>query len=124
MGFETIEDVSDDWPGKLCLAGYVATFFYALVSDQLTSSRKTHCRAAFGIGLLVFVLSLGFYITPMLVGGPRDMMLSMLIAQQVDLLNWPYAACLSTMLLALTLAMIAGFQRLPGVQTLLRNAAP
>ena len=45
--------------------------------------------------LLVFVLSLGFYITPALVGGPRDIMLSMLIAQQVDLLNWPYAACLS-----------------------------
>ena len=39
--------------------------------------------------LLVFVLSLGFYITPALVGGPRDMMLSMLIAQQVDLINWP-----------------------------------
>ena len=37
--------------------------------------------------LLVFVLSLGFYITPALVGGPRDMMLSQLIAQQVDLLE-------------------------------------
>ena len=49
--------------------------------------------------LLVFVLSLGFYITPALVGGPRDMTLSMLIAQQVDLLNWPYAACLSATLL-------------------------
>ena len=53
--------------------------------------------------LLVFVLSLGFYITPALVGGPHDMMLSMLIAQQVDLLNWPYAACLSATLLAATL---------------------
>ncbi len=66
--------------------------------------------------LLVFVLSLGFYITPMLVGGPRDMMLSMLIAQQVDLINWPYAACLSATLLVATLAMLAVFQRLPGVR--------
>ena len=37
--------------------------------------------------LLVFVLALGFYITPALVGGPRDLMLSMLIAQQMDLLQ-------------------------------------
>ncbi|WP_428487820.1 ABC transporter permease [Rhodopila sp.] len=62
--------------------------------------------------LLVFVLSLGFYITPALVGGPRDMTISMLIAQQVDQLNWPYAACLSATLLATTLAIMAVFQRL------------
>jgi ABC-type spermidine/putrescine transport system permease subunit I len=72
--------------------------------------------------LLVFVLSLGFYITPALVGGPRDLMLSMLIAQQVDLLNWPYAACLSATLLAATLLIIAAFQRLPGVRDVLRMA--
>jgi ABC-type spermidine/putrescine transport system permease subunit I len=70
--------------------------------------------------LLVFVLSLGFYITPALVGGPRDLMLSMLIAQQVELLNWPYAACLSVALLAMTLALILLFQRLPGVRDVLR----
>lgn len=72
--------------------------------------------------LLVFVLSLGFYITPALVGGPRDLMLSMLIAQQVDLLNWPYAACLSVALLAMTLLLILLFQRLPGVRDVLRAA--
>jgi ABC-type spermidine/putrescine transport system permease subunit I len=73
--------------------------------------------------LLVFVLSLGFYITPALVGGPRDFMLSMLIAQQVDLLNWPYAACLSATLLAATLLIIAAFQRLPGVRDVFRTVA-
>lgn len=72
--------------------------------------------------LLVFVLSLGFYITPALVGGPRDLMLSMLIAQQVDLLNWPYAACLSAALLATTLVLILVSQRLPGVRDVLRTA--
>jgi ABC-type spermidine/putrescine transport system permease subunit I len=71
--------------------------------------------------LLVFVLSLGFYITPALVGGPHDYMLSMLIAQQVDLLNWPYAACLSATLLATTLLIIAVFMRLPGVRDVLRS---
>ena len=66
--------------------------------------------------LLVFVLSLGFYITPALVGGPRDLMLAQLIAQQVDLLNWPYAACLSATLLAATLLLLALCQALPGVR--------
>jgi ABC-type spermidine/putrescine transport system permease subunit I len=44
----------------------------------------------------------------------------MLIAQQVELLNWPYAACLSVALLAMTLALILLFQRLPGVRDVLR----
>jgi ABC-type spermidine/putrescine transport system permease subunit I len=65
--------------------------------------------------LLVFVLSLGFYITPAMVGGPRDVTLSMLIAQSVDQLNWAYAATLATVLLATALALIAVAQRLPGV---------
>ena len=73
--------------------------------------------------LLVFVLSLGFYITPALVGGPRDFMLSMLIAQQVELLNWPYAACLSVVLLALTLAIAGAARFLLGVRGAMSLAA-
>jgi ABC-type spermidine/putrescine transport system permease subunit I len=73
--------------------------------------------------LLVFVLSLGFYITPALVGGPRDMTVAMLIAQQVDQLNWPYAACLSAALLAVTLAIMAVFQFVFGVGGAFRVAA-
>ncbi len=73
--------------------------------------------------LLVFVLSLGFYITPALVGGPRDTTLSMLIAEQVDQLDWPYAAALSAALLAATLVIIALFQRLPGIGNAFRMSA-
>jgi ABC-type spermidine/putrescine transport system permease subunit I len=65
--------------------------------------------------LLTFVLALGFYITPAMVGGPRDITLSMLIAQQVDQLNWAYAATLSAVLLATALAILAVARRLPGV---------
>jgi ABC-type spermidine/putrescine transport system permease subunit I len=65
--------------------------------------------------LLVFVLSLGFYITPAMLGGPRDVTLSMLIALQVENLNWTYAACLSAVLLGTALVIIALFQRLPGI---------
>ncbi|WP_200845068.1 ABC transporter permease [Roseomonas sp. 18066] len=65
--------------------------------------------------LLVFVLSLGFYITPALVGGPRDTTLSMLISQQVDQLNWAYAACLSAVLLATALVIIGVFAKICGL---------
>lgn len=64
--------------------------------------------------LLVFVMALGFYITPAMVGGPRDITLSMLIAQQVDQLNWAYAATLSAVLLVTALAVLAVARRLPG----------
>jgi ABC-type spermidine/putrescine transport system permease subunit I len=73
--------------------------------------------------LLVFVLALGFYITPAMVGGPREITLSMLIAQQVDQLNWAYAATLSVVLLATALALIASCYRLPGVGTAFRMSA-
>jgi ABC-type spermidine/putrescine transport system permease subunit I len=73
--------------------------------------------------LLVFVLALGFYITPAMVGGPREITLSMLIAQQVDRLNWAYAATLSAVLLATALAIIAAFYRLPGVSNAFRMSA-
>jgi ABC-type spermidine/putrescine transport system permease subunit I len=65
--------------------------------------------------LLVFVLALGFYITPAMVGGPRDITLSMLIAYQVEHLNWPYAATLSAVLLVTALVILAAARRLPGV---------
>jgi len=65
--------------------------------------------------LLVFVLALGFYITPAMVGGPREITLSMLIALQVEQLEWASAATLSAVLLATALAIIGLCHRLPGL---------
>jgi mannopine transport system permease protein len=60
----------------------------------------------------VFILALGFYVTPALVGGPRTLMIATLIGQQVgELLDWPFAAALSAVLLALTLALVVVFRR-------------
>jgi ABC-type spermidine/putrescine transport system permease subunit I len=73
--------------------------------------------------LLVFVLSLGFYITPAMLGGPRDITLSMLIANQVDQLNWAYAACLSAVLLVTALVIIAVCRRLPGIGNAFKMSA-
>ncbi|MBH5396240.1 ABC transporter permease [Bradyrhizobium sp. CNPSo 4010] len=71
--------------------------------------------------LLVFVLALGFYITPAMVGSSSDITLSMLIAQEVEQLNWGYAGTLSAVLLALALAMIGIGQLVPGVSNALRT---
>lgn len=57
-------------------------------------------------GLLVFVLALGFYITPALLGGPNIILLPMQIDTYVNgTLNWPLAATAATVLLAVTLVL-------------------
>jgi ABC-type spermidine/putrescine transport system permease subunit I len=62
--------------------------------------------------ILVFVLSLGFFITPALLGGGRVIMIAVLIEQQVrEVLNWPFAGALSTVLLAATIAIYGLAQR-------------
>ncbi len=58
--------------------------------------------------MLVFILALGFYVTPALLGGPADLTLSMLISQQVsELLAWGFASALAVTLLVATLAVLA-----------------
>ncbi|MGE0212887.1 MAG: ABC transporter permease [Parvibaculaceae bacterium] len=55
---------------------------------------------------LVFVTSIGFYITPALLGGGRVIMIAPLIDQQVrQVLNWPFASALAGILLILTIAI-------------------
>lgn len=57
--------------------------------------------------LLVFILSMGFFITPALLGGQGDMILGNLIEQQVAQLNWGFASTLGVVLLIATLGSIA-----------------
>jgi putative spermidine/putrescine transport system permease protein len=56
-------------------------------------------------GLLSFILSLGYYITPALMGGPNQTMIATLINQQVTKENqWNGAAAQGVILLAITFA--------------------
>ena len=65
--------------------------------------------------LMTFILSLGYYITPALVGGPRDQMVSNFIAVYINRdLNWGLAAALGVVLLVVTLAIYLLFLRLVG----------
>lgn len=62
--------------------------------------------------LMVFIISLGFYITPALLGGPSTLLMSTLIGQQTtETLDWGLAGALSVILLAITLALVAAFGR-------------
>ena len=61
---------------------------------------------------LVFVVSLGFYITPALLGGGKVTMFAMIIEQQVrEFLAWNFAGALSMVLLAATLSAFWLFNR-------------
>ena len=67
--------------------------------------------------LIVFILAIGFFVTPALMGGPGDVMIAMLIEQQVrEFLDWPFAAALATVLLVATLVIYAALGRLTGGQ--------
>jgi putative spermidine/putrescine transport system permease protein len=70
-------------------------------------------------GLLVFILALGYYITPALVGGPRDQMVSYYIAYYSNqVTNWGMAAALSAILLVAVLILYAVYNRLVGIDRL------
>ena len=72
-----------------------------------------------GVGagcLLTFIMSLGYYITPALVGGPQDQMVSYFVALYTNReLNWGQASALGGVLLAITLVFYAIFNRLVGI---------
>jgi putative spermidine/putrescine transport system permease protein len=69
--------------------------------------------------VLVFTICLGFYITPILLGTPRDMMISQLINQQIeDLLAWGFASAIATVLLVATLILLAIYNRFAGLDRL------
>lgn len=63
--------------------------------------------------VLTFVLSIGFYITPELLGGPKDQMLGQLIVRQVSpLLQFGLASALGVVLLVVTLVVLGVAGRL------------
>ncbi|UCI32063.1 ABC transporter permease [Mesorhizobium sp. B4-1-4] len=70
-------------------------------------------------GLLTFVLCLGFYLTPALVGGPSDQMVSFFIARFTNEdLNWGLASALSVVLI-----LGAGIVALPLARQVARHSS-
>lgn len=66
--------------------------------------------------LLVFILALGYYITPALLGGASDQMMSFFIADNLSRsLNWGLASALGALLLAGVLLLYAVYERTVGL---------
>ncbi len=62
--------------------------------------------------LIVYILAIGFFITPALMGGPNDVMMAMLIQRNIEVtMNWPLACALSLFLLVITLVIYAVYCR-------------
>ena len=72
-----------------------------------------------GVGagcLLTFILAIGYYITPALVGGQSGQLISNMIAYHVQTsLNWGLAAALAALLLGGVLALYVVYDRLVGI---------
>ena len=63
-------------------------------------------------GLLVFITSIGYYVTPALLGGAGDQMLSYYVAQYTNVeVNWGMACALGSVLLTTTLLLYAVYRR-------------
>ncbi|RWB31703.1 MAG: ABC transporter permease [Mesorhizobium sp.] len=68
-------------------------------------------------GLMVFVMSLGYFVTPTLLGGTSNMMLAAMIAQMIQsLLNWGLGSAAAFILLLVTMALYALQLRLVGAK--------
>jgi putative spermidine/putrescine transport system permease protein len=74
-------------------------------------------------GLLVFITAIGFFITPALLGSPRQTMIAQVIIQQVtEMLNYPFAGAIAMLMLAAALAVFYLYDRALGMSTLAGEA--
>jgi putative spermidine/putrescine transport system permease protein len=70
--------------------------------------------------LIVYILSIGYFITPALMGGQHDIMIAMLIDRELEVaVDWPSAALMSLSLLVVTLALYAIYYRVTDVRRLI-----
>ena len=116
----------------MILANYAVMRGISPVYQRAAVSLGAHPAIAFlriyvpqtlpGIGagvFLVFVLAIGYYITPALLGGGGDEMISQFIAIQMERqLNWGLAGALSAYLVLFTVAFYFAFNRFVGVDRL------
>jgi len=73
-------------------------------------------------GLLCFVLGAGTYITPLVLGGPRDAMFANLVFEAIiTQLNWPMGSALSLLLLFVLGLLVAVYNRFLGMSQLAKG---
>jgi ABC-type spermidine/putrescine transport system permease subunit I len=72
--------------------------------------------------LIVFILCLGFYVTPAVLGGGKVIMVSSRIANDIEIFfNWGAASALGVVLLAMTALLIAAASKVVRLEEVLRS---
>jgi putative spermidine/putrescine transport system permease protein len=75
-------------------------------------------------GVLVFIFSLGFYITPAILGGGKTLMVAEWIGLQIlDLIRWGLGTMMATMLVVSILATLAVFSRVVDLRRIFGSGA-
>jgi putative spermidine/putrescine transport system permease protein len=70
--------------------------------------------------LIVYILSIGYFITPALMGGQHDIMIAMLIDRELEVaVDWPSAALMSLSLLLVTLVLYGFYYRVTDIRRLI-----
>ena len=104
--YAALRAIPDDLPRAAAIlgAGGGATFRHVVLPLSLPG-------VSAGL-VLVFLISLGFFITPALVGGPQSLMVATLIAREITTgFNWGFAAAIAATLLVAALAIVFAFNR-------------
>ena len=94
-----------------------------------SSERQVFARIFFPLSLpgvyagslLVFILAIGFYVTPALLGGPADTTMAVYIEQEVELLEWGHATAMAVVLIAIVVFLFVLYDRVLGFNRLFRG---
>ena len=111
---------------QILLPFAIVTLFGAMlrIDRTLTTAAKIHGASdwqafrtiflplslpgVYGAGLLVFVLGLGFFVTPALLGSPKQTMIAQTImVEATQILDWEHASAAGAILLLITTAIVA-----------------
>lgn len=103
-------DVSLEEASRTLGAGNLRTFWRVTLPLSLPG-------AATG-ALMVFIITIGTFLIPALLGGPSQVVVPMMIYEQIGTLNYPLAASLSMVLLVIVLILTGTFNRFFGLERL------
>lgn len=74
--------------------------------------------------IMVFVTAIGFFITPTLLGGRKETMITQIIIDQVQqTMNWEFAGAVSVLLLVVVLVVFAIYDKVLGLSTMTGGAS-
>lgn len=67
--------------------------------------------------LIVFIISIGYYVIPALLGGAKNTMISQIIAQQIgEQLNWGFGSAIAVILLVVVFVLLYFFNKFIGIE--------